>query len=153
MGMTKPKCFVGLVWLKEQLKLIGPPHVIISNLDLNNDGMLTKGEFSMLGKLLNPPLSKPRMAALFLLLDVEKPFHLITEKELKYEEDCANPYGCAGAQSNGPTRMDVTAEDMQKYRNVPAIIAGRATVAVQVPAATELPPDDEIASVVGKKFT
>merc|ERR1711977_206669 len=61
-GMTKPECFVGLHWLRNQLKLIGPPHVIIADLDVNNDGKLSSGEFSMLGVLLNPPLTKSRMA-------------------------------------------------------------------------------------------
>merc|ERR1719321_763133 len=31
--MEMEECFVGLQWLKEQLTLIGPPRVIISNLD------------------------------------------------------------------------------------------------------------------------
>jgi len=152
-GMTKPECFVGLIWLKAQLRLIGPPHVIISDLDQNNDGKLSKGEFSMLGRLLNPALSRPRMEGLFVLLDVDPNDEFVTEKELKYEEECADPYGCGGGGSSGPTRMDVTSEDMQKYHNVPAIIAGRATVTFEMPTTTEPPPDSQLGDVVGKKFT
>merc|ERR1712232_221502 len=90
-GMTKPECFVGLHWLKNQLKLIGPPRVIIANLDQNNDGRLTKWEFEMLGRLLTPALTKSRMGALFDLLDVDRTDDFVTEKELRYEEECADP--------------------------------------------------------------
>jgi hypothetical protein len=150
-GMTKAECFVGLHWLKDQLILIGPPNVIISNLDQNNDGKLCKSEFANLGKMLNPPITKPRMMALFRQLDVDPNDGFITEKELRFEEKCADPYGCGGTQ--GPSRMDVTAGDLKKYFNVPAIVAGRASVSLEVPDETQLPPDDQIAAVVAKLFT
>jgi len=150
--MTKTECFVGLHWLRNQLRLIGPPNVIIANLDQNNDGKLTKGEFSMLGRMLTPPLTRSRMEALFGLLDVDPNDGFVTERELKFEEKCADPYGCGGAGAQGPMRMDVTPEDLKKYHHVPAIIAGRATVSLEVPEGTELPPDDEIATDVAAKF-
>lgn len=149
--LSHAECYVGLHWLKDQLKGMGSPKEVLAIFDANSDGKLTQEEFGNFGKMLTPELDTPRMAGLFHQLDVDPFDNFITEKELKYEEECADPFGCNGDVE--PTRMDITGEDLKKYYDVPAIVQGRVTIRLEVPKETQLPPDSELAVTAADRFT
>jgi len=150
--LSKVECFVGLHWLKDQLRLVGPPKVIVANFDANVDGKLSKSEFDHLGKMLTPQLDKPRMEALFKQLDVDPKDNFVTEGELRFEEECAHPFGCG--DNVEPSRIDTTSSDLKKYYHVPAIVQGRVTISLELSKVliAKPPPENKLAEIVGQQF-
>jgi hypothetical protein len=145
------ECFMGLHWLKDQLRLIGPPHLLVADFDTDLDGKLSEAEFSNIGTMFTPQLKKAAMTRLFHQLDVSPKDSFVTERELTFEEECSHPMGCDSKINL--TRHEVSSIELKKYNDVPAVIQGRVTVSIEAPRSIPVPSNGELEQIVSNGFT
>jgi len=148
--LSKRECFLSLQWLKDQLRLIGPPHLIVANFDTDRDGKLQEEEFSRIGGMLTPQLNEDHMGSFFKELDIDPKDNFVTERELTFEEECSHPVGCGNNSKS--LRKEIADTELKQYHHVPAIIEGRVTVSVEVPKGAPIPPEDKLAKTVSHQF-